>query len=458
MPVSTRPGGHTAEGHSVPDASKEIHRYACCGETVGASTPRTARPLIPVARQERWSSLASWVDRPRRVAGIAGIAGALVAGARIVVVGHGKVATFIVVGSNHVRARLPPGVPVRRGQGYDGQFFYRMALGPVNFNHTAYGIRMDTLSRFERISYPALSWLVAGGRSWLVPWSLVVVNILGLACLGALGAMIARESGRHSWWGLLVPGYFGFLWVLSRDLAEIVTATFVVAGVVALRRNRFVLAATAFSVAVLSRETALLVVAALAVQRPLATIGDRLSASRSMAGRTRPVAVASGAVEARATPAVTWIAPGVSFLAWQLVVRLATGSWPLLTSGQHNLDAPFAGLAQGFGHYVDLFPSRSAVLWFGELLILIVVVAVAAVALRTTTARLYERAAWLAYGVLALTLAPGIWLGDVGFRSLDDLYVFSCIVLLSAKQRLTVPGVLVAGGWIVVAVELIRFL
>jgi len=130
----------------------------------------------------------------------------------------------------------------------------------------------------------------------------------------------------------------------------------------------------------------------------------------------------------------------------------------LLTSGQRNLGAPFAGLAQGFGHYMDLFPSRAAVLWFGELFILIVVVAVAALALRTTNARLYERAAWLAYGVLALILAPGIWLGDVGFRSLDDLYLFSCIVLLSSKQRLTASGVLVAGGWMVAAVELIRFL
>ncbi len=355
--------------------------------------------------------------------------------------GHGKVATFILVGSNHVRAHLPPGIPVMRGQGYDGQFYYRMALGPLNFHHTAYGIRLDTLSRFERIGYPALSWLVAGGRSWLVPWSLVVVNVIGLACLAALGAMIAREAGRHSWWGLLLPGYFGFVWVLSRDLAEIVTATFVVAGVVALRRNRFVVAATAFSGAVLSRETALLVVAVLAVERPLSAIGDRLDSKRAEA----------------ATPPITWIAPGVSFLAWQLVVRLATGSWPLLTSGQRNLGAPFAGLAQGFGHYVDRFPSTAAALWFGELFVLVVVVVGAALALRTKTARLYERATWLAYGVLAVILAPGIWLGDVGFRSLDDLYVFSCIVLLSSKQRLTVPGVLVAGGWIVVAVELVRF-
>jgi hypothetical protein len=407
-----------------------------------------------MSRHGRLSAVAPRVDRPGWVAAVAGSASGLVAAARIIVAGHGNVASFIVVGSAHVRARVPAGVPIASGQGYDGQFYYRMALGPLNFNHTAYGIRMDTLSRFERIAYPALAWLVAGGRGWLVPWSLVIVNVIALTCLGALGAVIAREAGRHSWWGLALPGYFGFAWVLSRDLAEIVTATFVVAGVVALRHNRVGLAATAFSAAVLSRETTLIVVALLALERPLSTIRARIVDRRN---GPAPV-IAAPTTQGDPARAVTWVLPCVAFVGWQLVTRLAIGSWPLLTSGQRNLDVPFVGLVRGFSHYLGRVPSTAAALWFGELLILGVVVVAAAMALRTTTARLYERAAWLAYGLLALTLAPGIWLGDVGFRSLDDLYVFSCIVLLSSKQRLTVPGFLVAGSWVVVAVELVRFI
>ena len=373
--------------------------------------------------------------------------------------GHGNIASFIVVGSAHVRPRVPSGVPVSPGQGYDGQFYYRMALGPLNFQRSAFGIRMDTLSRFERISYPAFSWLFAAGRSALVPWSLVFVNVVGLACLGALGAVLARDSGRHACWGLLLPGYFGFLWVLSRDLAEIVTATFVVAGVLALRRGRYPLAAIAFSVGVLSRETALLVVALLAVEAPLSFVSGRLGARRGgSAPAPAPGVETAPPLPLSSAPARCWIVPGVVFVGWQLTARLATGSWPLLTSGQKNLDFPFAGFLQGFRHYLSRLPSTASLLWFGELFILLVVVAAAALALRTTTARLYERVAWLAYGVVALTLAPGIWLGDVGFRSLDDLYVFSCIVLLSSHRRLTVPGVLVAGGWVVVAVELVRFI
>jgi hypothetical protein len=233
-----------------------------------------------------------------------------------------------------------------------------------------------------------------------------------------------------------------------------VTASFVVAGVLALRRGRVVLAGCAFSVAVLSRETALVVVALLALERPLSALCGRVARSGRCAH-----AEGSGAVgDAPFTPTVTWALPAAVFIAWQLVVRLATGSWPLLTSGQRNLGVPFVGLVDGFRHYVGLLPSTSALLWFGELCILVVVVGAAALALRTSTARLYERAAWIAYGILAVTLASGIWLGDVGFRSLDDLYVFSCIVLLSSRQRLAVPAVLVAGSWVVVAVELVRFI
>jgi hypothetical protein len=454
MPVLTRYDGHTAAGHPRPDGVKENHSYARSRGAVGASTRRGALPLSVASHPLRLPRAVARADSPRWAAGIAGVASGLFAAARIVVAGHRNVASFIVVGADHVRGRVPAGVPVTPGQGYDGQFYYRMALGPLDFNRTAHGIRMDTLSRFERISYPAFAWLVAAGRSMLVPWSLVLINVVGLACLGGLGAMMARDARRHACWGLILPAYFGFAWVLSRDLAEIVTATFVVGGVMALRHNRYALAGAAFTVAVLSRETALLVVALLAIERPLA-----FALRRAHAPRAGSSALAMESTpEPTDTPFVTWLIPGTVFVAWQLVARAATGSWPLLSSGQNNLDFPFAGFEQGFRHYLDKLPSTSALLWFGELVILLVIVMAAALALRTTTARLYERAAWLAYGVLALTLAPGIWLGDVGFRSLDDVYVFSCIVLLSSRQRLTVPAVFVAGGWVVVAVELIRFI
>lgn len=205
--------------------------------------------------------------------------------------------------------------------------------------------------------------------------------------------------------------------------------------------------------AVLSRETALLVIVLLALERPLGWLTDGLREPRMRPARSGPPTTRAGL----AAPPLVWAVPVAVFMAWQVTTRLATGTWPLLTSGRRNLDIPFVGLVDGFRHYGGKLPSTSALLWLGELLTLVVVVVAAALALRTTTSRLYERAAWVAYGIVTLTLAPGIWLGDVGFRSFDDLYVFSCIVLLSSRRRLTVPALLVAVGWTIVVVELVTF-
>lgn len=80
----------------------------------------------------------------------------------------------------------------------------------------------DRRSRLERIGYPALAWLTAGGRASLVPDSLVAVNIVALGALGLGGGLLARDGGRHAVWGLVFPGYWGYLFlgaVLCRETA-----------------------------------------------------------------------------------------------------------------------------------------------------------------------------------------------------------------------------------------------
>jgi hypothetical protein len=231
------------------------------------------------------------------------------------------------------------------------------------------------------------------------------------------------------------------VWSLSRDLTEIVEVTFMVAGLLALRRGRPVVAGVALSAAVLSRETVLVVVGCVAVAQVARWILPR---ARLSAGAPSPVQAAA------------WVLPVVAFAAWQVVVKAKVGHVPLLASGQHNLDLPFVGLARGFTHYAHLMPSKASILWFGELVVLAVVVAAAAINIKAGSTPVHERLAWAGYGVLAACLAPGIWLGDVGFRSLDDLYVLSALVLLASPRRVRLVAPLMGVTWLVVAVELVK--
>src|ERR1039458_7260762 len=145
---------------------------------------------FPIALE---GSLGSRPDRPAVTGLIALLAALGFVLARWQVWAHGNIGRFILVGHHFASsAQLPHGIPVAPTYGYDGQFFYRLALNPLNFNHTAYGITMDRPYRYMRIGYPAVTWLFSLGQHAAVPVVLVAVNIAAIGAMGYLGAVFAR--------------------------------------------------------------------------------------------------------------------------------------------------------------------------------------------------------------------------------------------------------------------------
>ena len=115
-------------------------------------------------------SLASRTNRPAVAALIATLAAVAFTLARWQTWADGHISRFILVGRHFATpSQLPHGMPVAKTYGYDGQFFYRLALNPLNFHHTAYGITMDRPYRYMRIGYPALTWLVSARAAFPGP-------------------------------------------------------------------------------------------------------------------------------------------------------------------------------------------------------------------------------------------------------------------------------------------------
>ena len=122
----------------------------------------------------------------------------------------GHLSLFIMAGHVYThRPQLPRGLLLVPSAGYDGQFYYRLAMDPVNWNHTAFGITMDQSYRYTRIGYPTLAWIFSLGQHQLVPVVLVVLNLFAVAAMAMLGGMFARDAGRHALWGLAFVAYFG---------------------------------------------------------------------------------------------------------------------------------------------------------------------------------------------------------------------------------------------------------
>ncbi len=197
----------------------------------------------------------AWADRAA-IAGLIVLASSLsFLALRLWVAAGGNITEFVRAAWPYSdRAHVPPGLVVFTTDGYDGQFYYRLALDPADLRHTAFGITMDAPFRFQRIGYPALAWLVSLGRHSWVPVALVVVNGAALTAIGVLGGILARESGRQALWGLLLAGYFGFFISLGCDLTEPVAAACLLGGVLAVRRGRPAIAGLMFAYGALTRE------------------------------------------------------------------------------------------------------------------------------------------------------------------------------------------------------------
>ena len=379
----------------------------------------------PVTPDGPLRSLGSRTDRPAVTGLIALLAALGFVLARWQIWAHGNIGRFILVGHHFASsAQLPHGIPVAPTYGYDGQFFYRLALSPLNFHHTAYGITMDRPYRYMRIGYPAVTWLFSLGQHAAVPVVLVAVNIAAIGAMGYLGAVFARDGGWHALAGLLLPGYFGLLTSLSRDTAEPLAAACLLAGLLAVRARRPVLAALLLAYGALTRETVMVAVAAIAIVRVIGVLRRTQRPGRDD---------------------LAWVLPAVMFVAWQVVVKAATGSIPLLADGGRNAGAPFIAPFQALRNnlaHLNTHQFDQTDLWLLELAILVFFAIAALLSLRSTSAPVHERVALVLYLMEICIVTPSTWGSlDADLRSFIEVYLLAVIILLGTRRRS-------AGAWL----------
>ena len=372
------------------------------------------------------------LDHPRIAALVAFVGTTAIVIGRYFTFAHHQLSVFILLGRSSVTnmSALPPNLAVSSKWGYDGQFYYRLALNPADLANTAYGITVDTPYRFLRDGYPFLAWLLSFGQHSLVPLTLIVVNVAAITSMGLTGGILARDSGRNALWGLLLPGYFGLVTTLSRDTAEAVGAAFLVAGLVALRRTdtrprRPVLAGLLLGYAAVSRETAIVV--------PVACLAVRLArlVRRPWPGtprQWRPV-----------RDDLSWAIPIAMFTLWQVIIYAATGSVALLADKGANAGMPFTAPARAIQWNFTHLTFHSVSFtdeWALEFILLAFVVVCALASLRSTSAPVYERVALILYIFEICVVTPSTWSSlTADMRSFIEVWLMGLLILFGAKRR-----------------------
>ena len=221
---------------------------------------------------------------------------------------------FIHFGSAHTAVTLPPPEARIEGtNGYDGQWFWLVALDPTLGDPQAEMLHYTGEYRAQRIAYPALAAIFAGGDNDLIPWTLLVVNIAAVLTATALGAMWAQRWGHSPYWGLVLGLTPGVVLGTLRDLSDPLAATALAAGLVAWRLNRRLAAALLLTLAVLSRETMLIGVVAVALD-----VGIQLYRAPTRGQRA-------------AILRESWFVlalPTIAFLSWQTYATVRLGVLP----------------------------------------------------------------------------------------------------------------------------------
>jgi hypothetical protein len=303
---------------------------------------------------------------------------------------------------------LPPSLRLLQpDQSYDGQYYYRLALDPGLTRDVS--ITLDKPAyRQQRLLYPLLARVLALGLDDWVPASLLLVNVLGLGVLGVLGALYARDLGLSPWYGLGLTLFPGFAFTLARDLAEILEACLLVGCALALRRDRSLAAGVLLALAVLTRETAVVLAATLLV----VALWSRLRKGYWPAALT---AAGLGGL--------------ACFVVVQASVGLRWGGLPVL-NGSANLAWPFSAPLQ---YVTTVGPlGRIEFAWFAA-------VAASALLSRPTRAPLVGNAlrlSLLPYLGLLVTLSWLVWAGDVAWlRAATEAFVLAWLVLLHGNLR-----------------------
>ena len=328
--------------------------------------------------------------------------------------------TFPQAGEVFTDTTITPGniITVTEFTGYDGQFYYRLALDPFTRELTDFGIQIDSPRyRHQRILYPLLAWVFSFGSPSLVTYALISINFLALIFAGYTAGQYATLANRHAIWGLAISLYPGFLLTISRDLAEIVEASLVLAGLIGLERKRTTIASTLLSLAILAKETALLTAVGLIAQRKYWRV---------------------------------IILPLTVFAGWQLFLNW-WWSYSLHSSFSVNIGWPIVGIFQGYEITND--PQR----WLIEFLLLSIFYLGVLFSLSRSQAERAVKVGWGLYFLLLLLLTKHIWLEDWAFLRAATLgFVLGTAVLLKSRTWVTVAcfGTTVV-AWLWLATDLL---
>jgi hypothetical protein len=348
----------------------------------------------------------------------------------------GHLGAFALGSSVFVHPGASADLPVHTGtNGYDGQFYYRLALDPLTHQATAFHITLDDPPyRQQRIGFPAAAWVVREVFRAPTSLALVLVNLSAVIAVAWAGAVWARQYRRSTWWGVALAASPALVMALARDLTEPLATAALLIGLLAWTRSRWWLASIAFTGAVLCRETVLIVLFGMGLWCLMRLVrGGGLTRRRTGVAQVFALCV-----------------PAAVEIWWQLHVRDVWGGGKLPTlSGNNEVGFTLLRPVRTFFYNASgIGLSHQGILdalWLLERFFLAAFLIVVVTGLLRSSAPPELRLGWIFAAVLALTVA---WNQDVEFvRAANEAMIVGQLLLLTRTDRVGRAAMTSTLGW-----------
>ena len=310
--------------------------------------------------------------------------------------------------------------------GYDGQFYFRLALDPFTDQRKAYGINLDApVVRQQRILLPFFTWLIARGDLEITPPVMMAINLGAVAGCAFVTGLLLTGFGISAWYGLLFALYPGFAVSAGRYLTEPLALFLILSSLLMLVHRKNLLAAILLSLAVLARETATLVVAAgffTWLSGKILQNGNKNNFSPHFS---------------------FWLYPTLAFFLWQLWLW---NNWSIVLLDGENISkigVPLAGLIRAtVGNITNLNPETG----FYLVMLFAFVVYQIFVCRWIRHFPLLLLISWACYVLLVSCTKTAVWSNSTSFlRVSAEMNMVALLAYVIVKKR---PGKLFVSFWL----------
>lgn len=292
-------------------------------------------------------------------------------------------------------------------QGYDGQFYYRLALDPFTDKLEDFGVVFDVPQyRQQRILYPLIVWSMSLGNPYLIPYMLILVNFISLCVIGWCGGYFFKLRNYHSVLGILFPLYYGFFISFALDLVEILEVALLMVAILTLHRNQFFFIFFIL-LAMLAKETALILVVTMIIYQFFR----------------------------RSNRWPILILPILAYLIWRI--------WLYQNWSSDNFDAvrysigfPLSGFLSFVISIIQGEKGGTQLVWMFQILSIVVFFLLVILKIRHSDAFGFIKLGWIIYAFLAFSLTRAVWVEDWAFmRALSEFYVLGIMILFGFQYE-----------------------